>query len=211
VILRGLYQSTVLPDIAFIGGGGETAYWLELKNLFDNYSVPYPLLVIRNSFLIIENKWKEKIGKAGLASSDIFREESVLLNDRVKKESSNQLSLEKEIAAAENYYDHLKSIAARIDASMLQHVESLSTKAIKEIKELEKKLLRNEKRKFENIQRQIHEIKAALFPLDNLQERIENFIPYYALWGKAFIEVLYKYSLALEQEFVVLEEKGNVD
>ncbi|HEX4373592.1 MAG TPA: bacillithiol biosynthesis cysteine-adding enzyme BshC, partial [Puia sp.] len=65
VILRGLYQSTILPDIIFIGGGGETAYWLELKDLFGNYSIPYPMLVIRNSFLIIEKKWKEKIDKTG--------------------------------------------------------------------------------------------------------------------------------------------------
>ncbi len=30
VILRGLYQETILPNIAFIGGGGELAYWLQL-------------------------------------------------------------------------------------------------------------------------------------------------------------------------------------
>ena len=34
VILRGLYQETILPNLAFIGGGGETAYWLQLKDLF---------------------------------------------------------------------------------------------------------------------------------------------------------------------------------
>jgi len=26
-----LFQETILPNIAFIGGGGEMAYWLELK------------------------------------------------------------------------------------------------------------------------------------------------------------------------------------
>ncbi|HEX6846357.1 MAG TPA: bacillithiol biosynthesis cysteine-adding enzyme BshC, partial [Chitinophagaceae bacterium] len=30
VILRGLYQETILPNLAFVGGGGETAYWLQL-------------------------------------------------------------------------------------------------------------------------------------------------------------------------------------
>jgi bacillithiol biosynthesis cysteine-adding enzyme BshC len=206
VILRGLYQSTILPDVAFIGGGGETAYWLELKNLFQKYSVPYPLLVIRNSFLIIEKKWKEKIDKTGLTVESIFNEESELLNERIKAESANQLSLQNEIAAAENYYDNLKSIAGKVDKTLIQHVESLRTKALKEITELEKKLLRNEKRKFEDIQRQIHDIKSALFPLNNLQERIENFIPYYAKWGKNFIDMLYINSLALEQEFVILTE-----
>ena len=35
VILRGVYQETILPGIAFIGGGGELAYWMELKNVFN--------------------------------------------------------------------------------------------------------------------------------------------------------------------------------
>jgi len=64
VILRGLYQETILPDIAFIGGGGELAYWLELKSLFDHYQVPFPMLVLRNSFVILEAKWKQKNAKA---------------------------------------------------------------------------------------------------------------------------------------------------
>jgi bacillithiol biosynthesis cysteine-adding enzyme BshC len=54
VILRGLFQEIILPDVAWIGGGGELAYWLQLKDLFNNYSVPYPVLILRNSFLIID-------------------------------------------------------------------------------------------------------------------------------------------------------------
>jgi bacillithiol biosynthesis cysteine-adding enzyme BshC len=206
VILRGLFQSTLLPDIIFIGGGGETAYWLELKELFKRYSVPYPMLVIRNSFLIIEKKWKKKMENAGMSVFDLFKKEDEILNDRVKKESANQLSLQKEIAVAENYYANLKKIAAPVDGTMEQHVEAMQAKALKQIREFEKKLLRNEKRKFDDINRQIHHIKSELFPLNNLQERIENFIPYYVKGGKGFIEDLYKHSLGLEQEFVVLEE-----
>jgi len=67
VILRGLYQETILPNIAFVGGGGEIAYWLELKAVFDFYKVPFPILVLRNSFLLIEEKWKEKMNKLELS------------------------------------------------------------------------------------------------------------------------------------------------
>ena len=45
VILRGLFQETVLPNIAFIGGSGEMAYWLQLKDLFEYYKVVYPVFV----------------------------------------------------------------------------------------------------------------------------------------------------------------------
>ncbi|RYF81666.1 MAG: bacillithiol biosynthesis BshC, partial [Chitinophagaceae bacterium] len=60
VILRGIYQETILPNLAFIGGGGELAYWLQLKDLFNHYSVVFPVLVLRNSFLVAEEKWRKK-------------------------------------------------------------------------------------------------------------------------------------------------------
>ncbi len=207
VILRGMLQETILPNIAFIGGGGEMAYWLELKNLFSHYKVPYPMLVLRNSFLIIEKKWKEKVAKLQLTEMDIFKTEEALLNELVKSKSENQLSLDKEIAEANKYYDDIKTLAHKVDSTLAQHVEALQAKALKPLKELEKKLLRAEKRKFEEQRNQIHKLKSALFPLNSLQERIENFIPYYAKWGMKFIDVLYKNSLSLEQQFVVLEEE----
>ncbi|MEO6539365.1 MAG: bacillithiol biosynthesis cysteine-adding enzyme BshC, partial [Ferruginibacter sp.] len=52
VILRPVFQEMILPNIAFIGGGGEIAYWLELKNVFEAVQVPFPVLVLRNSFLL---------------------------------------------------------------------------------------------------------------------------------------------------------------
>ena len=64
-----------------------------------------------------------------------------------------------------------------------------------------------EKRKFTDQQRQIHNIKEDLFPKNGLQERIDNFMYYYAKWGKDFIRQLYQHSLALDQEFVIVEEK----
>jgi bacillithiol synthase len=82
----------------------------------------------------------------------------------------------------------------------------LQAKALEPIRELEKKLLKAEKRKFKDHQRQIHTLQACLFPLNELQERIDNFMPWYARRGPKFIADLYAYSLTLEQEFVILQE-----
>ena len=68
-------------------------------------------------------------------------------------------------------------------------------------------MLRAEKRKFEEQQRQIHAIKEKLFPKNGLQERIDNFMYYYAKWGKDFIHQVYQHSLTLENEFVILNER----
>ena len=70
-------------------------------------------------------------------------------------------------------------------------------------------MLRAEKRKFADQQRQIHAIKSHLFPVGGLQERYENISFYYAKWGKEFISMLYENSLTFEQEFIILNEKNN--
>ncbi|MBS1605208.1 MAG: bacillithiol biosynthesis cysteine-adding enzyme BshC [Bacteroidetes bacterium] len=204
VILRGLFQERILPNIAFIGGGGETAYWLELKALFGHYQTPFPVLVLRNSFLLVEQQWKEKAERMGFGLADLFKPTEELMNLLVKRDSQQTLDLGEEIAVANRYYESLKELARPVDPTLEQHVMALQTKAVEPLRVLEKKLLRAEKRKFSDQQRQLQALKATLFPGDGLQERMDNFMPWYATYGKEFIQRLYDRSPALEQQFVLL-------
>jgi len=38
VIMRPLYQEVILPNLCYIGGGGELAYWMQLKDYFEAVS-----------------------------------------------------------------------------------------------------------------------------------------------------------------------------
>ena len=205
VILRGLFQETILPNLAFIGGGGETAYWLELKGLFDHYQTPFPVLVVRNSFQLVERQWMEKMERAGFGVEDLFRDEQDLMTELVKRDSTQTLSLEEEIATANQYYESLKALARPVDPTLEEHVAALQVKAIEPIRLLEKKLLKAEKRKFGEQQRQIHQAKEALFPGGNLQERVENILPWYAIYGPGVIRSLHAHS-PVWGSFVVLVE-----
>lgn len=205
VILRPVFQEMILPNIAFIGGGGELAYWLELKKVFEAVNVPYPVLVLRNSFLVAEEKYTLLTAKLGFTLPELFQPENDLLNTLVKNETALQLSLEKEIAAMQDLYHRLQQISGAVDKTLATHTEALQTKALKKIEGLQQKMLRAEKRKFEAQQRQLHQIKTNLFPKNSLQERTENIIPFYAKWGNQFINELYKHSLALEQQFAIIE------
>ena len=207
VILRGLYQETILPNIAFIGGSGETAYWLQLKNLFEHYQTPFPVLVMRNSFLIVERKWREKMQNLGFTIDDLFLSEQDLLNRLVAKESRNETKLNGLLKELKQIYDSFKKQATAVDSTLEKHVDSLKLQTLHRLKELEKKMVRAEKRKFTDQQRHIHAIKEHLFPGDELQERSGNLCYYYAKWGREFISRLYEHSLSLEQEFIILEEK----
>jgi bacillithiol synthase len=206
VILRGLFQEMILPNIAFIGGGGEIAYWLELKDLFVHYNVPYPVLIVRNSFLIIEKKFNKLIEKQHLLSTDLFKGEEALINEIVIRHTNHRLQLDEEKFQIQQVYYSIKKLVKEIDVTLGQHAEALETRTIKKLSALEKKMLRAEKRKFEDQKNQLSKVFSLLFPHGNLQERIENFMFFYSKWGNEFFDMLYKNSLTFEQEFCVIEE-----
>ena len=206
VILRPVFQEWILPNIAFIGGGGELAYWLELKKVFAAAATPYPVLILRNSFSIIHKKAAAKIAHLNMTADDFFQPAASLLERVVQQNSKNQLSLAEEKNQLEQLYQKIQSIAGKADPSLQQHADALHTLAHKKITQLEKKIYRAEKIKFEAQQRQIEKIKNLLYPDGTLQERIDNLLPWYSIYGKDFIDLLYKNSLGLEQEFCLLEE-----
>ncbi|HNR25530.1 MAG TPA: bacillithiol biosynthesis BshC, partial [Methanobacteriaceae archaeon] len=62
-----------------------------------------------------------------------------LMNSYVKKHSSKKLTLEEEISKLHSLYEEVKNAAGVIDTTLLQHVSALEHRAIKELRNLEKK------------------------------------------------------------------------
>ena len=207
VILRGVFQETILPNIAFIGGGGELAYWLELKQVFEAVNVPYPVLLLRNSFLIMDDAQQNKIKQLGFQKADLFKNELALLNAIVARNSSHEINLDQQTTQLKDFYGQIKLTAALADNTLQQHVEALQTQALKKIYNLEKKMLRAERKKFETEQRQIQQLRSTLFPNNSLQERRENITGFYAKYGKDLIKTLLENSQTIEHEFAILNIK----
>jgi uncharacterized protein YllA (UPF0747 family) len=204
VILRGGFQETVLPNIAFIGGGGELAYWMELKRVFDAVGIPYPVLVLRNSFLIMKEAQFQKMVQLGIGLNEIFQNSFDLLNQLVKRESDASWDISKEIKTVSSLYQQMQEKAASVDKTLQEHIISLEIKAGKKLAELEKKMLRAERNKFDASKRQIAAIKSDLFPNNSLQERVFNFSDFYSRMGKAFIQMIYDASPAFEMNFTII-------
>ncbi|WP_143306111.1 bacillithiol biosynthesis cysteine-adding enzyme BshC [Chitinophaga vietnamensis] len=204
VILRGMFQETILPDIAFIGGGGEIAYWLELKSLFAYYKVPYPVLLLRNSFLLIDETAQQRMHKLELAPEALFKSTEDLVNDFVQKHTNASLVLKEEYSAIEKLFDELEAKARSIDITLVATTGSERKKAMKSISKLEHKFLRAEKKKFAWQTDQIRTLKAKLFPAGSLQERKENFIPWYAQEGPAFFDRLLAALTPVSDQFTIV-------
>lgn len=205
VILRGVFQETILPNVAFVGGGGELAYWLELKNVFAEAAVPYPVLLLRNSFLLVTAKQSQLLQKMQINTINLFKgRPQVIIDSFVKANSVHHLQINAQMAAIEAQYTLIKEQAASIDASLVDHIEALSHKQSQKLLQVQKKMLRAEKRKFEVEQQQITKIVEELFPGGSLQERVENIADWYKIYGTHFVSAIVENSDDFSKGFTLL-------
>lgn len=206
VLIRPLYQELILPNLAYIGGGAEISYWMQLKSLFKVQEIVFPVLVLRNSVMWIEETDYVKWTELGFEIKDIFQSEENLHKKFVLKQSS--FNLQEEKSKMINIYE---SISEKVkDNSMKNSISSESKKHLNSLQKLEKKLLKLEKEKYDVSLRRISKIKQKLFPNNILQERFDNIIPYYTKYGEKFIATLKAELDPLDTNFLILSPQNKL-
>ena len=204
VILRGVYQETILPGVAFIGGGGELAYWMELKNVFNEVKVHYPILQLRNSFMFMNEKQTAHWNSLGFSLADVFKPLLELELDYVKNQTKENLALTNHITSLNDLNASIQQDVIKIDTSLGDHAKNLSIQAQKKLALLEKKMIRAEKRKQQTSIDRIQAIKGSLFPKNSLQERVENFSEWVGAYGWDWVEAVLENSTTLNPSFTII-------
>ncbi len=206
VVMRPLYEEVILPNLAYIGGGAEIIYWLQLKQNFDYYGVDFPILLLRNSAIFASLNLETKLNRLDLSIKDIFKNSEELKKEWVFKHTEHSLNLHDEWQELSSIFERIKLRTYKIDPSLGPSSEAVKARLQKAVKNLEVKLLKAEKRNFGDALNQIDSIRLKLFPNGGLQERSENFGLFYVKYGKGFIETLVKNFKPLDLKFTILEE-----
>jgi bacillithiol biosynthesis cysteine-adding enzyme BshC len=179
VVMRPLYQEVILPNLAYLGGPAEVAYWLQLKPLFDGTGVPFPILMPRNFALVLTQSNAKKMEKLGIAESDLFLDEHALKMRFLEENASESFDVNAEMALAEQAFEQLVKKAKRIDPTLEGFIAAEQQKALKAIDQIEKRLRKAEEKNQETGLRQLQGLKEKLFPNGTPQERVENFLNFY--------------------------------
>lgn len=204
VIMRPLYEELILPNLCYIGGGGEIAYWLELKSYFNSANVTFPILLLRNSVLLATQKQADKLDKLDLTWADAFSKQQELLNRRIQSFSEFKLDFSAQKEFLKEQFENLNAMAAKTDASFTGAVKAQQIKQLKGLENLEKRLLKAEKRSHAEQLERITQIQNELFPNQSLQERKANFSEFYLEFNGKLLAELFDKLKPLEQEFNVI-------
>lgn len=204
VVLRPLYQELILPNLAYIGGGAEIIYWLQLKSTFEHYKIDFPLLILRNSAMLSNQRITQKLNRLHFCYRDVFKSTETLTNQWINENTEHNLNVNDELREIDCVFQKLKLRAHKIDPSLAPSTEAIKIRLEKAMRNLEKKLLKAEKRNHAQSLENIINIKKSLFPGNTLQERKENFGLFYVKYGDDFIEELVKHFVPLDFKFTIL-------
>lgn len=206
VVLRPLFQESIFPNLAYIGGGGEIAYWLERKTQFEHYQVPFPMLIRRCSVLWVPKGMTKLMSKLNIQTKELFEDTHQLLKQYVLENTEAELSLKEELNALNAIFGQILSKAKEVDSALEPGVLGQQKQMQKAVENLEQRLIRSEKKKNETSMQQIQKLKDNLFPNNGLQERYDNFLGFYSRYGEMFLETLKENLDVLDKKMLVIED-----
>lgn len=207
VILRPLYQQKILPNLAYIGGPGELAYWLQFKPFFDNQNIQYPLLVPRNFVTVVPASSVQKLQKLNLESSAVFTDEVELVK-QLQISTKGLFDLSEEEVQLKHLYEKIRLKAIADDKSLDAKVAADLQRALNALEVTSEKVNRSRRRKMTEEKLRLQQIHDSIFVGDTPRERHDNFSNLFLAYGKEFFTVLKKELHPLKLQHLLLIERA---
>jgi len=205
VFLRTVYQEYIMPNIMYLGGPSEVAYWIQLKKLFQTLNIDFPFLQLRSHFLIISKKISDIIAQLNLREDYLF----LSYDDQIKYllRNTSLIDLSDDYSVFNNQIMKIEQKFITMKGFPINSLRVFEKRLQKEFTTLTKKVLKFEKTKNPNILDQVKYVHESLFPNNSTQERVESFIPYYIKYGKSFFDLLIKESPIFDNKYTILTEE----
>ncbi len=206
VMLRPLMQEMILPNLMYVGGGGESTYWFQLKGIFDAASVAFPMIALRDSAVYLSRKTIKRMNQAKLTLDDLFQPKETLIKSLVQQQTNHSLHLNEAKQLLQKAIQDMGEKAEQIDFTLRASAKAEEQRIINAIANLEKKMMRAEKKNHKQLITWIDEIYDAVYPKNALQERKENFTQYLLEYGNEWIHWMLKNFNLFDQQVKVMKQ-----
>lgn len=206
VVLRPLYQEMILPNLAYLGGPAEVVYWLQLKEVFAHFEVPFPILLPRNFALILDSLTQKKMGQMDFGVEDVFGEFDSWKKAYVRDHASVDFSLKLEKEIIGGLFDQKGKEASSLEKSLEKAFEAGKVRSLKILDQMSAKLRKAEERRQEVDLERARYIFEAVAPGGSPQERSVNMMQFY-LGNPSLISELHEVFDPLAFEMIVLKLK----
>jgi bacillithiol synthase len=192
VALRPVVQDALFPNLAYIAGPGELAYFAQLGSVYAAFEVPMPVIVPRASLSLLEPRTARLLERFHLGLPDLTVEPEQLASRILRTQLPPDL--EATLAAARIQIDELflrvGGAVASVDPTLKATAGQTAGHVKGHLEQLERKAVQALKRREADTRQQLQRLCEALMPTGKLQERIYPALPYLAKYGPRLIQTL---------------------
>ena len=147
----------------------------------------------------------EKLQKLDVKVENLFLPQHELMTKHTKEISKIDIDFSKQKDFLKQQFKDLYELAKKTDASFLGAVGAQEKKQLNGLDNLEKRLLKAQKRNLSEELERIKDIQNQLFPNQSLQERQLNFSEFYLEYGENLLDILKENLDPLDSNFTVLK------
>jgi bacillithiol biosynthesis cysteine-adding enzyme BshC len=202
VVLRPVYQEAILPNLAYVGGPGELAYWLQLKDVFATHDIAFPMIVLRNSLILVRAAMIHKLDKRKVTIEQLFAKEVELIKMFIAAE--HPLTLDDETAYIDKVMQAAIDKVLPFDNKIASKMIDWKVQSLDAYSRFKNELLRTKKAKSDADIQLLTGIKRQLFPNNEPHERYDNLAQFTGDYYVSFIQFLAKEMLPLSHTMDVV-------
>ena len=193
VLLRPLVQDTLFPTICYVAGPSEVAYLGQLRQVYEHFGIPMPLVQPRGTATLIDSATARFLGKQDVPLASLQQQDEAALNHLL--EAQLPKSVEEAISDAEETLRAkmqrvIETIPA-VDPTLAGAAKTTLSKMEHDLQGLQGKMIQAVKRRDETLRRQFIRAQAQIYPLGHPQERTLAVIYFLNRYGPALIDRLF--------------------
>ena len=192
--MRPLYQENILPNLIYVGGPSELTYWLQLKESFSKSNLNFPILLLRDHFLWIEEKNINKWNDLGFSIKDFSKNPDNLIKSYFLNSQNLNLDFNNETDVLEKLSNFLKEKAKSLDITLIPTIDAYIKAMNNNMDKIKNKLIQSLKRNEAQKVNQINKLSRLVHENGKLKERSESFIPSFLKSPDDYIHKLKKAS-----------------
>ncbi len=192
VLLRPLVQDTLFPTICYVSGPSELAYLGQLREVYQHFDIPMPLIFPRASATLVDGAAARFLNKHQVALDDLRSRDESALNRLLQAQLPPEI--EQSLKHAD---DTLRAALQRVidampalDPTLAGAAKTTMGKMEHDLKSLQGKVIQAAKRRDETLRRQFSRAQAQIFPLGQPQERTLTLVYFVNRYGPALVDTL---------------------
>ena len=192
VLLRPIVQDAIFPTACYVSGPSELAYLAQLKQVYQLFGVPMPLIAQRATATIVDSNTMRFLARHDFPLESLRARDEAALNELLGSQLPADVDreLEQLPRVLDEHLARLATAVTSIDATLEGAARSTLGRMQDDVKKLQGKIIQAAKKKDETLRRQFHHAQAQAFPEGEPQERALGFVYFLNKYGPALIDRL---------------------